>query len=121
MKISALSELDDGWDGYGAAGISQRVVSNARGLLWNGLQKGFIPDAVPTVEGTLEFEWAAGSVAASLEVGETTYSMTWSSDDSVPVRHHGDVRDGMSSPLWDFLSKHFSGYGSSVDRFGHRA
>jgi len=71
-QLNEIGKLDDGWDGYGAAGIDAAAIAHARSTL-PGLTA--LPDAVlPSVAGTVLMEWETAFGSASLEFGCESFS-----------------------------------------------
>jgi hypothetical protein len=75
--IEELGDLQDDWDGYGAASISREVRDNALHFIKVieaapfGMQA---PEISPTPTGTISFEWVTPHAKAFLEIGNTRYS-----------------------------------------------
>jgi hypothetical protein len=75
--VEELGDLQDDWDGYGAASISREVRDNALHFIKVieaapfGMQA---PEISPTPTGTISFEWVTPHTKAFLEIGNTRYS-----------------------------------------------
>jgi hypothetical protein len=71
-NLHSIGDLDDNWDGYGAARVHASTVVLANVLI-EMLEHG--PDCVAaSVTGTIVFEWEGPLGSANLELGKETYS-----------------------------------------------
>ena len=72
--IRELGQLDEDWDGYGAASIDAAIISRAREIYSGLLRYLPAPDINPNSNGTISFEWSKGEATAHLEIGLHSYS-----------------------------------------------
>lgn len=75
--IDAFKNLEEDWDGYGAAAISEQTRSNATqfiAILEASVGGLSIPEPTPTPSGTVSLEWQAEGCEAYIEIGNTRYS-----------------------------------------------
>ena len=54
IKLKAISELQDNWDGYGAAPLVNSVIIDANDFLLKLLKQ---PEIFPTADGTIQMEY----------------------------------------------------------------
>ena len=73
-KVREFAQLDEGWDGYGAAKISAETLQNALNAIENVLQFAPAPDVIPNSNGTISFEWENSIGIGHLEIGKTKFS-----------------------------------------------
>jgi hypothetical protein len=73
--IENMSQLDEDWDGYGAAKISSEARGNAMRVLNTLPATLSTPDIVPNPNGTIAFEWETDKAVAHLEIGKTKFSL----------------------------------------------
>src|SRR5476651_1733884 len=72
-QLNEIGKLDDGWDGYGAAGIDAAAIAHARSTL-PGLTA--LPDAVlPSVAGTVPKELPTAHGSVSLEITDKSLNV----------------------------------------------
>jgi hypothetical protein len=69
-ELIAISQLQNDWDGMGAASLSREVVQNCFGLMRNCRNEGMLePNLVrPAPDGTVVFEWVYGDSRLEMEV-----------------------------------------------------
>ncbi len=75
--LNTFSTLENNWDGYGGARISEQVVDHARTLLCTQLytqSRLAPPEITPTPNGTLVIEWLGCKGEAAVEIGNTRVS-----------------------------------------------
>lgn len=96
LKLVELSKLQNGWDGYGAASISDDVVNRAQSLLATILTEMPAPDLVPNPNGTISLQWESESGFLHLEIGERDYSFLLGSTGELP---RGAQADGLPSQV----------------------
>jgi hypothetical protein len=129
--VESMRGLQENWDGYGAEGISLKVVTCTKFIvsLVNRLQYQALPlpEISPETNGTISLTWESGKGEAYLEIGETRaagyirsaadekqslidYRM---SDDSTPVFcFFEDILRQLYSPnnaVSPFASEHLAG------------
>lgn len=69
QRLTELSKLRQGWDGYGADRISSTVLNFARSVLESVMSvQTPAPSIVPTHGGGLQLEWHIGGVDAELMI-----------------------------------------------------
>jgi hypothetical protein len=76
-QLNAFSRLDDNWDGYGGARISDQAIAHARSLLCTQIYtyaRLGVPEITPTPNGTLVVEWQGSNGEAAVEIGNTRVS-----------------------------------------------
>ena len=93
-SINELGSLQDNWDGYGAASISDQARRHA--LLFIDMIEAApsgvpIPEVSPTPSGTVAFEWETHDGQAYLEIGNTRYSGYIKLDRQGPTFIYGQV------------------------------
>lgn len=109
-ELREIAQLEDNWDGYGAAGVSQRVHLNARKIVQPAVDHGLVPDVSPTTAGTVEFDWQVGSIQVSIEVGSRDYSVIiWKNSvvdqtELRPIEDYGDL-----GHIWRMLDSQRTG------------
>ena len=72
--IRELSELPDGWDGYGALSIGESTAAHAVIAIRQLCNVTRAPEIVPNSNGTLSLLWDTPEGRAHLEIGETRFS-----------------------------------------------
>ncbi len=74
-KICGISQLNDNWDGYGAAVPSETVVKNTYKFIDAAHSLGYCPlsadDVTPTTYGTIVLDYSSETGLVSVEIGES--------------------------------------------------
>jgi hypothetical protein len=105
-RLKELTELDAGWDSYGANKIQQRTASLAYQVLAEPMFTAMAPPAlVPTSIGGVQAEWRHGSRALEIEFVspfemEVLYSDDQSDDPDQEVRIDVDL-----TPLQELIGQ----------------
>jgi hypothetical protein len=90
--IKELANLNENWDGYGAAPISEQTRANAMRFV-NVIEAAPYglpaPEICPKPNGTISFEWETPRVEAYLEIGNTRYSGFVTTDQQAPALFEG--------------------------------
>jgi len=113
--LRELAELQADWDGYGAEPLAQRVRLNAWHAFEQGAKLGLIADPTPRANGTVSLEWEIESIAAHLQVGDSSYSMYV----STPKGTHyfsGKMSEGVASGLLALRAAVDDHVGTAPDR-----
>lgn len=101
LIIEELAKLNENWDGYGAAAISQQTRDNALRFvnLIEAAPCGVpAPEICPKPNGTISFEWETPHVEAYLEIGNTRYSGFITADQQPPALFEGHA-DSMDQQI----------------------
>jgi hypothetical protein len=98
LIIEELAKLNENWDGYGAASISQQTRDNALRFinLIEAAPYGVpAPEICPKPNGTISFEWETPRTEAYLEIGNTRFSGFITTDQLPPAffEGHADSMD----------------------------
>lgn len=87
QSILQMGELQDDWDGFGAAGINKEIV--ARGIALSNAIATPPTDVNPHPAGTLVFEWETHLGKAYLEIGRTRYNFYARTNAQARLAHAG--------------------------------
>jgi hypothetical protein len=76
-ELTTISQLQNDWDGMGAASPSREVVQNCFGLMRNCRSQGLLPPKLvrPTPDGNVAFEWYTGNSRFEMEVSEDSVDL----------------------------------------------
>ena len=99
--VGEFANLNENWDGYGAAAISQQTRDNALHFvdLIEAAPYGVpAPEICPKPNGTISFEWETPHVEAYLEIGNTRYSGFIAADRQPPALFEGHA-DSMDQQI----------------------
>lgn len=89
--IDEFQALDDNWDGYDAARISDAACVAARAFL-NSLPSGLeSPELSPNPSGTISMDWQSSHGAAQLELGKSKFSFYLRRRGGKTLYHQGDM------------------------------
>lgn len=84
IALAALAELQDDWDGYGAARIDPAAVRFAQLLIDQLISGGAnAPSVLPVPDGGVQLEWSAGPVELEFEIEPGGQSAVFVCDDAV--------------------------------------
>jgi hypothetical protein len=92
--IEEFATLEENWDGYGAASISQEARDNALEFVSVIEAAPFTilaPEIMPRPSGTISFEWETSHAEAYLEIGDTRYSGFVKAAQQQPTFLEGDA------------------------------
>jgi hypothetical protein len=86
--LKELDNLQDNWDGYGAAKIAPEIISKARDAYAFLCRTGSAPEISPNSHGTISFEWssARGSAQLELGIGDFSFYLTPVNGDTVYLK-----------------------------------
>jgi hypothetical protein len=97
-SIDEFALLEENWDGYGAASISDQARKHAHHFINEIAAAALdvpVPEVSPKPTGTISFEWEAPHAEVYIEIGNTRYSGFIKTDQAPPVflRGHADSMD----------------------------
>jgi hypothetical protein len=95
-ELDRLAGLPKNWDSEGAPKIDPAIISAARtfvGRLPANIAK--VPAVVPIADGSLQFEWNAGSRSLELEIADpkTIHYLKWFPEEGIEEESHFPIDD----------------------------
>lgn len=107
-QLLDLASLPNGWDGEGAAAISDNIVNRVKTILSQTRSLAASPDLIPNTNGTISLEWESDDRFIHLEIGENDFSLLLGSSGTPPrgMQGLGLPNAGLLGPL---LSQTFYG------------
>jgi hypothetical protein len=85
--VDEIGDLEENWDGYHAAPISEQARLNAQNFLTAIAAAPFelpLPEISPKPTGTISYEWEAPDAEVYIEIGNTRYSGFIKTDEEQP-------------------------------------
>jgi len=97
-QLSAIGELNRGWDSHGAAPPAQSAIQGAWNLLLSLYETRTVPKPhiYPTRSGGIQFEWELGQRYLEIELLSETEAAYFYSDLSTRFETEGTLREGES-------------------------